>query len=427
LRNDHEPVSHLSHDSNRHPHAGRQGSSKLASLGLAYGTVTDVHVVAQEGRGLTASDGASAARVLVWDILSTGHHPRYLEAVVANAPAGYRLTLPHWTPSELVARAGPTAQVLPPPDGDEWRSFTRAVEEVRPAGVLILEAHRFVRWLALRHSSLDPAIGALDLLVRDAIFGNPSAYRNGLSLRTLAVASASWAAREVLVRRRRASFISLNGWSDRVGSRRLRQATLPLPDLLERLPPAPARPKLRPVNISLVGVLKERKGLADLVAALEQLARGGRLEPADIAVTVVGGCVPGYETQVEQLTQRLRRGGFATDVESQVVSQETLSGALAATDVLVLPYRSHFGSSGFLGSAYDFPQLTVVCSDFGWLGHIAGAVGAVLFRNGSVEDLARALDLALRERPRLNPAADVGYADAAEFGTIVWSSLPPLA
>jgi glycosyltransferase involved in cell wall biosynthesis len=234
------------------------------------------------------------------------------------------------------------------------------------------------------------------------------------------------AAREVLVRRLRASFVSLVGWADHIGSPRLRQATLPLPDLLERLAHAPPRPKQRPVLISLVGVLKERKGLGDLVAALEGLAREGRVRPADVGVAVVGSCEPGYEAELDALVRRLERSGFGTDVETRTVSQQSLSGLLNATDVLVLPYRSHFGGSGFLGTACEYPQLTVVCSDFGWLGHIAGAAGAVLFRNRSIDDLARALELALRERPGVASADRLGYAEAEEFGSLIWSSFTTL-
>jgi glycosyltransferase involved in cell wall biosynthesis len=316
--------------------------------------------------------------------------------------------------------------VLEPPDADEWRSFKRAVAEVKPAGTLLLEAHRLMRWLAFRQAPDPGAIVALDLLVRDGVFGNPRAYRRGLTLRACGAGAATWAAREVLVRRRRASFVPLLGWADRVGSPRLRRATHPLPDLLEHLPPAPPRPKPRPILISLVGVLKERKGLADLVAALEQLAADRRLQPADVAVAVVGGCMPGYEAELDALIRRLERCGFGTDVETHTVSQETLSGVLTSTDVLVLPYRSHYGGSGFLGTAFDFPHLTIVCSDFGWLGRIAETAGAVLYRNGSSDDLARALESALRERPRVAPGDRFGYAEPEEFGRLIWSSFPSL-
>jgi hypothetical protein len=97
---------------------------------------------------------------------------------------------------------------------------------------------------------------------------------------------------------------------------------------------------------------------------------------------------------------------------------------LAATDVLVFPYRSHFGGSGFLGTAFDFPNLTVVCSDFGWLGHIAGNAGSILFRNGNAGDLAGALEKALTERPRLDPGRRLGYAEMDSFGRLIWSLLP---
>jgi glycosyltransferase involved in cell wall biosynthesis len=375
---------------------------------------------------LTAARGEGAPSVLVWDVVSNGHHRRYLETIVATAPAGYTLTLPHWTPPEIAAAAGPNARLLPEPESDdEWRSFKRAVTLTRPDGVLLLEAHRLVRWLTFRsRPDLGKAVVAVDMLVRDGIFANPRAYVHGLRLRSFGAACASWLAHEVVVRRLPVRFLRLNGWADRIGTRRLRSRTVRLPDPLEHLPPAPARPKRRPTQIALLGLLKERKGLDLLVVALERLAREGRIQPADIEVAIAGPCDVGYEEQLEQLVARLHDSGFGTHIEIGVVPPRQLSAVLAATDVLVLPYHSHFGGSGFLGTAFDFPDLTVVCSDFGWLGHIAGSAGSVLFRNGDAGDLANALEQALSERPRLDPARREGYAEPDSFGRLIWSLLP---
>src|SRR4029077_18628068 len=134
--------------------------------------------------------GAHAPTVLVWDVVPIGHHQRYLEAIVAAAPRSYELLLPHWTPPEIVAQAGSNARLLPEPEGDdEWRSFKRAVTLANPDGVLLLEAHRLVRWLAgWRGPDLGKAVVAVDLLVRDAVFANPRAYAHGLPLRSLGAA-----------------------------------------------------------------------------------------------------------------------------------------------------------------------------------------------------------------------------------------------
>jgi glycosyltransferase involved in cell wall biosynthesis len=344
---------------------------------------------------------------------------------VAAAPPGYALVLPSWTPPEIGAAAGPGARVLPAPeDDDEWRNFKRAVELTRPDGVLLLEAHRLVRWLAYRPGpDLGEAVVAVDMLVRDAVFGNPRAYRHGLPLRSFVAACASWLAHEVVARRLRVRFVRLNGWADRIGTRRLRDRTVQLLDPLEHLPPAPPRPKQRPTLISLLGVLRRRKGLDLLTAALEQLAREGRVRPEEIEVAIAGQCDADYEEELRRLVARLEQSGFGTYVEIGLVPPETLSSVLAATDVLVLPYRSHFGGSGFLGTAFDFPGLTVVCSDFGWLGHVAGAAGSVLFRNGDAGDLARALEQALAERPRLDAARRPGYAEPEGFGRLIWAQL----
>jgi hypothetical protein len=103
---------------------------------------------------------------------------------------------------------------------------------------------------------------------------------------------------------------------------------------------------------------------------------------------------------------------------------DELGAIFARTDVLVLPYRSHLGSSGLLSSAFDVPGITVVCSDFGWLGHIAGAAGAVLFRDLRAADLATALERALRERPTLVPAREaIGFAEPEEFARQLWDAV----
>jgi glycosyltransferase involved in cell wall biosynthesis len=364
--------------------------------------------------------------ILIWDVVSSGHHQRYLEAIVAAAPAGYALTLPHWTPAEIAAAAGSQARLLPEPvDDDEWQSLKRAVALTHPDGVLLLEAHRVVRWLAFRRGpNLGEAVVAVDMLVRDGVFGNPRAYAHGLPLRSLGAACASWLAHEVLARRRPVRYLRLNGWADRIGTRRLRSRTVLLLDPLEHLPPAPPRPKLRPTQISLLGVLKERKGIDLLVDALEQLVREGRVRAEEIEVAIAGQCDIGYEEELRRLIARLEHSGFATYVEIGIVPPHTLSAVLAATDILVLPYRSHFGSSGFLGTAFDFPELTVVCSDFGWLGHIACSAGSILFRNGDADDLARSLEQALTDRPRLDRERRLGYAEPDSFGRLVWSLLP---
>jgi glycosyltransferase involved in cell wall biosynthesis len=336
------------------------------------------------------------------------------------------LVLPSWTPPEIATAAGPHARLLPELEGDdEWQSFRHALALTRPDGVLLLEAHRMVRWLAFRRRpDLGEAAVAVDMLVRDGVFGNPCAYAHGLPLRSLGAACASWMAHEILARRLAVRFLRLNGWADRIGTRRLRTQTVQLLDPLEHLPAAPPVAKQRPTLISLLGVLKSRKGIDLLVVALERLAREGRVQPEDIGVAIAGPCDPAYEEELRKLVARLERGGFGTHLEIGLVPPRTLSAVLAATDVLVLPYRSHFGGSGFLGSAFDFPDLTVVCSDFGWLGYIAGSAGSVLFRNGDAGDLARALERALAERPRLDPERRVGYAEPDCFGRLIWSLLP---
>src|SRR5262249_46369842 len=153
--------------------------------------------------GLRAAGGARAPSILIWDVVSSGHHRRYLEAIVATAPEDYVLVLPSWTPQEIVAVAGPGALVLPETEGHhEWQSFKRAVEVTSPDGVLLLEAHRLVRWLAYRRGpDLGEAVVAVDMLVRDGVFGQPSAYLHGLTLRSLGAGCASWLAQELLSRR----------------------------------------------------------------------------------------------------------------------------------------------------------------------------------------------------------------------------------
>jgi len=281
-----------------------------------------------------------------------------------------------------------------------------------------------VRWLARR--SL-PSFGfvALDLLDSHGLLGNPRAYLHGLRPRFVGAAIAAWLSREAVVRRRPARFLSLNGWTTRVGSGRLRQSTVALPDPFEHLPPPSlARSSSAAATITIAGVMSERKGLDLVVAALEQLVTDRRLRPQDVEVAIAGECRPAYASTFYSLLGRLERLGVGLRVADKHLTVEELGEIFAATDVLCLPYRSHFGSSGLLAAALDIPGVTVVCSDFGWLGHVAGMAGAVLFRNLSAPELASALNRALTERPRLVPAANaIGFAEPEEFARQLWAAV----
>ncbi len=367
---------------------------------------------------------SAARRVLVWDVQSYGHHERYLSAFVSGAPGGVELTLPHWTPPEVAARPDRAEILGPPVHADEWRSFSDAVEHVRPDVVVAMEAHRVIRWLATR--SLPPfGFVALDLRDHHGLLGNPRAYLRGLRPRLVGGAVAAWLAREVVVRRRPARFLSLNGWTTRVGSRRLRDCTLALPDPFEHLPlPHPQQQASATTTITIAGLMSERKGLDLLVVALERLAAEPRLDLSDVEVVVAGQCLPAYASTFRELVVRLERLGVGVKVADRHLTVEELGAIFAATDVLVLPYRSHLGSSGLLSSAFDIPGITVVCSDFGWLGHVAGAAGALLFRDRSASELASALGRALTERPTLVPSANaIGFAEPEEFARRLWEAV----
>jgi len=365
-------------------------------------------------------------RVLVWDLVSHGHHERYLRALVAGAPDGVEMTLPHWTPPDISDSLAEAEILDPPAHADEWRSFSDAVTQVQPDVVVSLLAHQFVRWVATRR--LRPfGLVALDLLDHHGLLGNPRAYRHALRPRLVGGAVAGWLSREAVVRRRPARFLSLNGWTTRVGTRRLRDCTIALPDPLEHLPLPPPHPHREPsaaTTITIAGLMSERKGLDLLVAALEQLAARQRVHPSDIEVVIAGQCLPEFASRFRELVGRLERLGVGVNVADRYVTVEEFGAIFAATDVLVLPYRSHLGSSGLLGSAFDVPGITVVCSDFGWLGYVAGAAGAVLFHDLSASDLALALERALKERPPLVPAADaIGFAEPEEFARQLWEAV----
>ncbi len=366
----------------------------------------------------------AARRVLVWDLLSYGHHERYLGEFVSGAPDGVELTLPHWTPPEIAARSDRAEILGPPAHADEWRSFSDAVEHVRPDVVVAMEAHRLVRWLATR--KLRPfGFVALDLRDHHGVLGNPRAYVRALRPRLVAGALAAWLAREIVARRRPSRFLSLNGWTTRVGSRLLRDCAVALPDPFEHLPlPQLDERASATTTITIAGLMSERKGLDLLVAALEQLAAEERLDVENVEVVVAGQSLPAYTSTFRELVRRIERLGVRVRAEDRHLKVEELGAAFAATDVLVLAYRSHLGSSGFLSSAFDVPGITVVCSDFGWLGHIAGSAGALLFRDGSASGLAAALARALSERPALVPAANaIGFAEPEEFARHLWAAV----
>lgn len=376
----------------------------------------------------TVAPSSQQRDVLVWDPTSDGHHRRYLEAVIQAAPSWARLTTPGWAAELDSMRPGVVVGHLRPTYvGEDRRELMATLRVRRPDVVLAMEAHQLIRRLALRPLPRGLAFVGLDLRGTHGLLGNPRAYLPSLRFGHLASAVAGLTAREVLVRRQNCVFLSLNGWTVRVGTKLLRSRTFYAPDPIEHLPDVQERPEPEagaPEVLGLIGVLDRRKGLHILAEALEYAYANGSVMPQQVELLIAGACRPGYETELASLVESVRDKGFNVSLELGHMTVSDLAHALDRTSILVLPYPSHFGSSGLLGSSLRFPRLRVVCSDFGWLGAQAKAAGAVLFRNGDARDLARAIAEVISGNAETGASVDLmGYAQPDAFGRAIWDAV----
>lgn len=320
----------------------------------------------------------------------------------------------------LVAPAFAFGGLAPSPSpNNALRPVLAACRRYKPDVLILADGHRFA-WRAAALPFRMPPTVAIDMRTARAVLHPQNRTRHGC--RTLAKASVSLLLDEVWARRRDARFMVLNGQAEKVGTRRLRDATTRFDDPLERLPESISSDiddDRR--GVILPGLMAPRKGFDLLISAMEALASeddAWRHRPIYLA----GATSSSYVKQMEELITRATTSGLMIhDLGFQ--SLQEISDLLATGSLVVLPYRQHPGGSGFLGSILSSAESSIVCSDYGWLGDLARKNGVMTFRDGDSSDLATSIRDAWRMSPRILSDCPIGYQTESSFGDDVWRAV----
>ena len=142
------------------------------------------------------------------------------------------------------------------------------------------------------------------------------------------------------------------------------------------------------VVITFVGRFKREKGIIDLVDAFSDIA--ANLE--DVYLVLVGpdeeGLVSAIETNVPNLMHKIHITNYTDRPEEY----------MCASDIFVLPsYREGFGSTVIEAAACGVPA--VVSDIYGLEDAIVPDVTGLVFRTGSVNDLASKISILITDKP----------------------------
>ena len=202
---------------------------------------------------------------------------------------------------------------------------------------------------------------------------------------------------------------TLPEWSDRVlpANGYKTRARAPIAYLPDPCPeaqaddPLAARARLRfgqGPHLLVYGSITERKGIRELVIALEQMARPPTL--------VVAG-------EQDQLTRAFLQAHVNTLTPEPIVIDRFIANELecdlfSACDAVWLGYKGHYGMSGVLVQAYRFGKRVVATSEglIGWF-CAGGAFGPVLDAL-SPGAIARGIDEALAQAARVGERTSAG-------------------
>lgn len=336
-------------------------------------------------------------RVCVLTKGPTGHHPRFARYVVDASPG--------WA----------STRVIEAPDG------------VVPDDASIAKTDCIVHMdggSALRDPRALHRLGAFPVVAIDFDAAPQSTFRWREPRRALG-AWVSLATREFRCRRWppvRILELSLDGQrSTPLMSSRLTCATVPFRDVVEPLANVVAtRWPRAETHCALVGSLAPRKGLAVLAKALPLLSRRLR---SSLHVTLAGSVAPGYANELNRLTTTIQEVTSLTTWFGHV-GQDDFDALLQRSDVVVLPYWRHRGSSGILASLTQTATPPhVVLSDYGRLGQAGRRCGATMFRDGSAPDLARALTQAITGNAPRPSDEEAIFGSPDEFGQLVWRAV----
>lgn len=157
------------------------------------------------------------------------------------------------------------------------------------------------------------------------------------------------------------------------------------------------------IRYTLFGEMSRRKGVfrvRDAWMALPLFLQN-RVE-----LRLVGQPRQAEETAIRAAVRELREAGWQVFTDFRFVGDEEIPGIHENTDVLLLPYRNHLGTSGVLVQALCW-GIPVIVDDFGWPAHMlaelkmgtavdtadpaafASAVGAAMARDEPGHEQAR--------------------------------------
>ncbi len=355
-------------------------------------------------------------QVLYWDPSPIGHHRRYLDAVIEAMPDHLTLVAPSWVDADDL----PHVDVVEQSATDEYGSLRTAMTETRVDAVVLGHGNELARRLATAPRPPSTPFVVIDLRCVPA--RRDVRYRADRLDGARAAAEISM--REVAVRRMPIRYLSLIPDAVR-GSDALRERSDWFPDPLQLLDHDPRSDGASDrVTISLVGVLAEKKGVADLAAAVAQLP-----QPIRDRVDVVFAGEPDDVGRAKLAEARaiLDLPSLTTTVIERRLTDDELADVLAGSDVVALPYRSHQGGSGILGTALACTTAQVVISDFGWPGEVGRQLGAITYRNLDVDALSATLATAIDRGPRPKPLTPGEmwpfYGTHEDFGRSVWTNV----
>jgi len=325
-------------------------------------------------------------RVVLFDWIAGGHHPRYLERVTEALRPGVDVVIaaPDATLEQLGgadAEREPLGPVRPREDygrplrpqaralaARELELFRKVARRTRPDHLFHLYADGVLRELALR--------GGADVPTSICVFypslHYPRAYGSSLTPRQRARALQI----EVLVgawrRRREAHALfaldpeAVDRWNGRGGA----------PAHWFPEPPVPAVPSVgERRGVVVFGTLSRHKGIDRLADALTTGAEG-------IELVLAGTVQPEFAAELDGLAARMRACGVTVSVDTSPHDEADGLRRLAAARCVVLPYPNHQGMSRVLLEAAAAGTPLVV--------HDYGLLGGLVRRHG----IGRAVDAA---------------------------------
>lgn len=320
--------------------------------------------------------------IILWNSRRSGHHPVYMRALVDVAISMYSdVWVPSWITAYLPRPALRNVSLLPQEAASDFKAMADFARERRPDLTIIADGTSHMHSLALH--GWPSRLAVIDIRTQqcDLVFGHGIRRPWGALHLVL---------RECVVRRQTTTFHVLDHRACAIGTRRLRRATIPLPELRQTYSlgqiPAASAPSDSPRTAVLMGALDKRKGLEVVIEAAEALS--AESQGSQIQFVVAGRPVDRYLPEITRIRKRAQRAGLPISFRLHHLSEFEYFQTLFDADYVLLPYLRHRGGSGLLASL-DGYRGHVVVSDRGWLGEVARRLGLHTFQEGDGVHLAK--------------------------------------